>query len=1199
MTLEQGATSTITSNELTVTDAGGDAITYTVTALPANGTLKLNNKILAVSDTFTQADIDAGNLIYTHSGSAITNDKFNFIASNGNSDSITSLFTITVNPVRGFPMNIILSSGGVVENCPNGTVIGNLTTIDPDPGDTHTYTLVSDAGGRFTLDGDRIVVADGSLLESETATSHTIRVRSTDSGTQSFEKDFTISVLPVNTDPAVYLSPTVQWIKQKEGVIGLSNVAVDSAGNSYMWDSSQLFKYDSNGTLRWEKSFGYENSELVTRLEDVALDSAGNVCVSISSSRLVSHAGIMLMQERWTQSVELTKYDTSGNELWSASAEEQEGGMVTADSAGNVYILTVDPVLTYFYDRPAIMTADRKHHIAKYDTSGNQLWVTQLETPDNIYYDQLKVDSAGNFYLTGINRASTSPVVAKYDSTGTELWVKDWRSGAATQQLGFAVDSAGNVYLTGCAAESNVPLGPPEDNSVWLTKWDSSGTELWSSHLGVVGDHRSHSLTVDSAGNVYISGETEGSLAGRNAGSYDAWVAKYNSSGNQLWAQQLGSAGDDRSSGVAADGAGNVWIAGSTSGDLGGSNVGGTAFWAAKLGFNNVPAVAVNTGITLYEGATAAITPSELQIADAGSEAITCTLTALPASGTLLLNNTPLAVNSTFTQGDIDAGNLTITHNGSETTSDSFSFTATDGSGGNISDTTFAIAVNPVNDAPALANSISNQTATAGTAINLQLPANTFTDVDIGDSLSYNATLDSGDSLPAWLSFDATTLTLSGTPTSDDAGTLSILVTATDSAGEAVSDTFDLSVNPASTDTGEDTATGGTGDDTITGSTGSVAGDAGSIAGDAGTTILPGDTGTDTSGGGADSINNGTGTPTGDTVTDTQTGSTGTGTGSTGDDTAAAATPTAVENLLNGTESDDEITGGDGSDTLAGNNGSDSLNGGEGADLLFGNQGDDLLNGGLGADTVCGGKDSDSITGSEGDDNLYGDSGNDLLFGNTGADKLDGGAGDDTLCGGKDSDTLTGSSGNDTLAGNKGSDSLAGGDGNDWLCGNQGADTLDGGSGNDTLFAGKDSDSLTGGDGDDFLCGDLGSDTLTGGTGSDRFSSSTGVPFTAAAGVDTITDFLAGTDKILLSLTVFASITSVAGTGFSSPGEFATVGSDGDAAASSALVVYNSVRGNLFYNQNGSAEGFGEGGQEATLSGNPALTATDFIIQAW
>ncbi|MGY6215068.1 ELWxxDGT repeat protein [Methylolobus aquaticus] len=117
--------------------------------------------------------------------------------------------------------------------------------------------------------------------------------------------------------------------------------------------------------------------------------------------------------------------------------------------------------------------------------------------------------------------------------------------------------------------------------------------------------------------------------------------------------------------------------------------------------------------------------------------------------------------------------------------------TATDGSGAAISDT-FHLVIANTNDAPTLANAIADQNATEDAVFSFQVPADTFADVDAGDTLTYTATLADDSALPAWLSFDPGTRTFTGTPANGDVGTLSLKVTATDSTGALVSDTFDL-----------------------------------------------------------------------------------------------------------------------------------------------------------------------------------------------------------------------------------------------------------------------------------------------------------------------------------------------------------------------------------------------------------------------
>jgi Ca2+-binding RTX toxin-like protein len=120
--------------------------------------------------------------------------------------------------------------------------------------------------------------------------------------------------------------------------------------------------------------------------------------------------------------------------------------------------------------------------------------------------------------------------------------------------------------------------------------------------------------------------------------------------------------------------------------------------------------------------------------------------------------------------------------------------TATDGSGATVSDT-FKLTVANVNDAPTLQNAIADQNATEDSAFSFTIPANAFTDIDAGDTLTYSVTLENGSALPSWLTFNAETRTFSGTPSNSDLGEINVKVTATDGSGASVSDIFKLTVN--------------------------------------------------------------------------------------------------------------------------------------------------------------------------------------------------------------------------------------------------------------------------------------------------------------------------------------------------------------------------------------------------------------------
>lgn len=131
-------------------------------------------------------------------------------------------------------------------------------------------------------------------------------------------------------------------------------------------------------------------------------------------------------------------------------------------------------------------------------------------------------------------------------------------------------------------------------------------------------------------------------------------------------------------------------------GDVLNENFGEVAWW----GFNRVPTIGINAGLTVVEGFSATITSAMLQpFDDDPAGRLVYTVTSLPANGTLKLNGTALALNSTFTQQDILDGSVTYTHDGSETLSDNFGFALTDGVIMTPLLSAFQFTIRPVDDA--------------------------------------------------------------------------------------------------------------------------------------------------------------------------------------------------------------------------------------------------------------------------------------------------------------------------------------------------------------------------------------------------------------------------------------------------------------------------------------------------------------------
>src|SRR5262249_14363932 len=117
----------------------------------------------------------------------------------GTPDAASATYTLNVGNVNEAPTGIGLSNATVAENSANGTVIGTASGHDPDAGATLTYSLQDNAGGRFAINATTgvLTVANGSLLDFETATSHAITVRATDQGGLFHDTAFTILVTDV------------------------------------------------------------------------------------------------------------------------------------------------------------------------------------------------------------------------------------------------------------------------------------------------------------------------------------------------------------------------------------------------------------------------------------------------------------------------------------------------------------------------------------------------------------------------------------------------------------------------------------------------------------------------------------------------------------------------------------------------------------------------------------------------------------------------------------------------------------------------------------------------------------------------------------------------------------------------------------------------------------------------------------------
>jgi len=163
-------------------------------------------------------------------------------------------------------------------------------------------------------------------------------------------------------------------------------------------------------------------------------------------------------------------------------------------------------------------------------------------------------------------------------------WTRQFGASGRDEGLAIAVDSSGNAYVSGWTDGTFPGQTSVGGSDAFVAKYDGTGNQLWLKQFGASGDDGGYGIAVDSSGNAYVTGIAWGTLPGQTSrGWRDVFVAKYDGAGNQLWLKQLGISESDEASDVAVDASGNLYIAGRT-GALGESDVFLVKFGEAAAG---------------------------------------------------------------------------------------------------------------------------------------------------------------------------------------------------------------------------------------------------------------------------------------------------------------------------------------------------------------------------------------------------------------------------------------------------------------------------------------------------------------------------------------------------------------------------------------------------------------------------------------
>ncbi|HEY1615353.1 MAG TPA: SBBP repeat-containing protein [Rhizomicrobium sp.] len=324
-----------------------------------------------------------------------------------------------------------------------------------------------------------------------------------------------------------------------------------------------------------------------TTAQATAVDSNGNVYVVGNAT---GDFGNQINQG--TQDVYLSEYDSAGNLQWSkllGSSGSASGYSLAVDPKGGV---VVAGSTTGDLNSTAIADGNTDSFVARYDTSGNQVWTTQLQTLSNNQAQAVSVDASGNVYIGGqvsgligagqTNAGGSDAYVGKLDSTGKVVYEKQ-----------FGTSGSDQVAATATTADGGLVVASVQNGEAFVTKYangDATSTPEWQVDVGALQSGALSGLAV-SGNQVYLSGSTSNTalnaggaatVATPSTGSTNAFVFNITDNGTSATPNHVsyvGADGTTKGGAVTVGPDGTVYLAGTTTGTFAGQtrNVAGAS----------------------------------------------------------------------------------------------------------------------------------------------------------------------------------------------------------------------------------------------------------------------------------------------------------------------------------------------------------------------------------------------------------------------------------------------------------------------------------------------------------------------------------------------------------------------------------------------------------------------------------------------
>jgi len=358
-------------------------------------------------------------------------------------------------------------------------------------------------------------------------------------------------------------------------------------------DDMLLVKYDTSGNVKWARRAGGRNEIFPYSM---VTDDSGNVyACGYFNCDTARFGGVTIYDPGEDGNMFLVKYDSSGNAVWAITAQPSgtgnaEAAAVTISTTGHIYICGTYQSATLTIGTTTLASAGSVDiFLAEFDAAGNVIWAktTGGSGPDIV--NAITTDAAGNIYLSGstssssfvfgatsLTTSSGQFILLKYNASGNPIWARG--SGADVNDIATQVasDAACNVYLTGNFEDPALTIGSTTLSNIrtpysdiFIAKYDSSGNNLWAKSAGSDSSDLSMAMAIDDSGFVYITGVFVGHTISFGSttlsrDSVKSFVVKYDQAGGVVWTAN-GIGNTIASNSICADGAGNIYNAGSFS----------------------------------------------------------------------------------------------------------------------------------------------------------------------------------------------------------------------------------------------------------------------------------------------------------------------------------------------------------------------------------------------------------------------------------------------------------------------------------------------------------------------------------------------------------------------------------------------------------------------------------------------------------